>query len=385
MESSAPDSALPATVAADARVYLAPAAVGPLSALAPMVETGSALPLAGGPLGFAVCEIAIRDSSGVARTTASLAQTRRWAAQQGGAVEARIDRLLDTLCRPRRALRGEPLSRPLLMGIINATPDSFSDGGEHFDAAAAIAHGQRLAHGGADILDVGGESTRPGAAPVPPREEAARVLPVLQGLSHLRASFPRLLLSIDTRHAAVMQAALAQGADLINDVTALTGDPDSLAVAANSGAAVALMHMQGEPATMNLAPRYADVALDVFDYLEGRIAACRETGIAPERLLLDPGIGFGKRGAQNLAVLRSLALYHGLGCPLLLGASRKALGSRAESALPPKERLPTSLAAALHALNLGVQVLRVHDVAETRRVVELWQRLTEGRRASAEA
>ena len=136
------------------------------------------------------------------------------------------------------------------------------------------------------------------------------------------------------------------------------------------------MHMQGVPATMNLAPRYGDVALDVFDYLEARIAACQAAGIARERLILDPGIGFGKRGPQNLAILRALALYHGLGCPLLLGASRKALGSESEGRLPPKERLPTSLAAAMHALNLGVQFLRVHDVAETRRVVELWQRLT---------
>jgi dihydropteroate synthase len=376
MESPAPESALPATVAADARVYLSPSAIGPLAALAPMVAAGSALPLAGGPLAFAACEVAIREAMRVTRTAAPLTETRRWAAQQGGAVEARVERLLETIARPRRDPCGEPLSRPFLMGIVNATPDSFSDGGEHVDPAAAIAHGQRLAHAGADILDVGGESTRPGAAPVAPPQEAARVLPVLQGLRHLRASFPRLLFSIDTRHAPVMQAALAQGVDLINDVTALTGDPDSLAVAADSSAAIALMHMQGEPATMNLAPRYDDVALDVFDYLEGRVAACRAAGIAPERLLLDPGIGFGKRGAQNLAVLRSLALYHGLGCPLLLGASRKALGSKAESALPPRERLPTSLAAVMHALNLGVQVLRVHDVAETRRVVELWQRLT---------
>jgi dihydropteroate synthase len=261
------------------------------------------------------------------------------------------------------------------MGIVNATPDSFSDGGEHLDPAAAIAHGQRLAHAGADILDVGGESTRPGAAPVAPNEEAARVLPVLKGLSQLRASFPQLLLSIDTRRALVMRAALAEGVDIINDVTALTGDPDSLAVAARGGGGIVLMHMQGEPAIMNLAPRYDDVALDVFDYLEARIAACAAAGIARERISVDPGIGFGKRGPQNLAILRALALFHGLGCPVLLGASRKALGSEFENRLPPKERLPTSLAAALHALNQGVQLLRVHDVGETRRVVDLWQRL----------
>ncbi len=375
MESSGAMEALPATVAANAQVYLSPCALGPLAVVAPMVAAAAALPLAGGPLAFSACEIAIRESARVTRTAASLAQTRSWAARQGGAIGARGVRLLDALSRPRLGPRGEPLSKPLIMGIVNATPDSFSDGGEHFDPAAAIAHGQRLAHAGADILDIGGESTRPGAAPVAPHDEAARVLPVLQGLSQLRASFPRLLLSIDTRHAAVMRAALPHGIDIINDVTALTGDPESLAVAARGAAAVVLMHMQGVPATMNLAPRYDDVALDVFDYLEARIAACTDAGIARERIIVDPGIGFGKRGPHNLAILRALALYHGLGCPILLGASRKALGSESEGRLPPKERLPTSLAAAMHALNLGVQLLRVHDVAETRRVADLWQRL----------
>jgi len=376
MESSGATEALPASVPAGARVYLSPSALGPLAVMAPMVAAAAALPLAGGPLAISACEIAIRESARVSRAAASLAETRNWAARQGGPVGARVARLLDDMSRPRQGPRGEPLSKPLIMGIVNATPDSFSDGGEHFDPAAAIAHGQRLAHAGADILDIGGESTRPGAAPVAPHDEAARVLPVLQGLSQLRASFPQLLLSIDTRHAAVMRAALAHGIDIINDVTALTGDPESLAVAARSNAAVVLTHMQGEPRTMNLAPRYDDVALDVFDYLEARIAACTAAGIARERLILDPGIGFGKRGPQNLAILRALALYHGLGCPLLLGASRKALGSESEGRLAPKERLPTSLAAAMHALNLGVQFLRVHDVAETRRVVDLWTRLT---------
>ena len=376
MELSGATEALPATVSATARIYLSPCALGPLAVLAPMVAAGTAMPLAGGPLAFSACEIAFRGPAGVMRAAASLGETRSWAARQGGAIEPRIARLLDALSRPRHDPRGEPLSKPRLMGIVNATPDSFSDGGEHLDPAAAIAHGQRLAHAGADILDIGGESTRPGAAPVAPKEEAARVLPVIQGLSQLRASVPQLLLSIDTRDAAVMRAAILHGIDIINDVTALTGDPESLAVAARSSAAVALMHMQGEPQTMNLAPRYDDVALDVFDYLEARIAVCTAAGMARERIIVDPGIGFGKRGPQNLAIPRALALYHGLGCPLLLGASRKALGSKSESDLPPKERLPTSLAAAMHALNLGVQILRVHDVAETCRAVDLWQRLT---------
>jgi len=375
MDSSRLAEALSAAVQPSARIYLLPCALGPLSGMAPMVATGTAMPLAGGPLAFTACEIAVRGPGGVQRATATLVVTRVWAAGLGTEAKSRVNGLLDHLSETRRGPRDEPLSRPAIMGIVNATPDSFSDGGEHFDPAAAIAHGQRLAHAGADILDIGGESTRPGAAPVAPHDEAARVLPVLQGLSQLRASFPQLLLSIDTRRAAVMRAALSQGVDIINDITALTGDPDSLAVAARSSAAVALMHMQGEPATMNLAPRYDDVALDVFDYLEARIAACTAAGIARERIIVDPGIGFGKRGPQNLAVLRALALYHGLGRPVLLGASRKALGSESEGRLAPKERLPTSLAAAMHALNLGVQFLRVHDVAETRRALDLWQRL----------
>ncbi len=375
MDSSRLAEALSTAVQPSARIYLLPCGLGALSGMAPMVATGTAMPLAGGPLAFSACEIAVRGSSGVQRATAAVVVVRAWAAGLGAAVNSRVARLLDDLSRPRYGPRGGPLTKPGIMGIINATPDSFSDGGKHLDPAAAVAHGHYLSESGADILDIGGESTRPGAAPVEADEETARVLPVLQGLSEMRASFPQLLLSIDTRRAAVMRAALSQGIDIINDVTALTGDPESLAVAAKSKAAVVLMHMQGEPQTMNLAPHYDDVALDVFDYLEARIAACMAAGIERERIIVDPGIGFGKRGPQNLAILRALALYHGLGCPILLGASRKALDGKFESQLPPKERLPTSLAAAMHALNLGVQFLRVHDVAETRRAVDLWQRL----------
>jgi dihydropteroate synthase len=375
MDSSRLAEALSTAVQPSARIYLLPCGLGPLSGMAPMVATGTAMPLAGGPLAFSACEIAVRGSSGVQRATAAVVVTRAWAAGLGAAVNTRVARLLDDLSRPRCGPRGGPLSPPRIMGIINATPDSFSDGGEHLDPSAAVAHGRRLAESGADILDIGGESTRPGAAPVAPSDEAARIVPLLQGLSRVRASFPQLLLSIDTRHAAVMRAALSQGIDLINDVTALTGDPDSLAVAAESKAAVVLMHMQGDPRTMNLAPSYDDVVLDIFDYLEARVAACMAAGIERERIIVDPGIGFGKRGPQNLAILRALALYHGLGCPLLLGVSRKALGSESESRLPPRDRLPTSLAAAMHALNQGAQLLRVHDVAETRRALDLWQRL----------
>jgi dihydropteroate synthase len=208
---------------------------------------------------------------------------------------------------------------------------------------------------------------------VTPAEELARVQPVLEGLRDMRAELPAVALSIDTRHAEVMKAALAAGADIVNDVTALTGDPESLAVAAASRAQVVLMHMQGTPETMNVAPAYEDVALDVFDFLEGRIRACEAAGIDRRRLIVDPGIGFGKRGRQNREILRQLTLFHGLGCPVLLGLSRKGLGIAKDAA--PREREPISLAAAIHALSQGVQLLRVHDVGATRHAVELWTRL----------
>jgi dihydropteroate synthase len=260
------------------------------------------------------------------------------------------------------------------MGVVNVTPDSFSDGGLFLDPGNALAHCESLLAAGAHILDIGGESTRPGALPVAPAVELERVRPLLEALRTRRATMPGVELSIDTRHADVMRFALATGVDIVNDVTALTGDPASLAVAAASRASIVLMHMQGTPETMNVAPGYDDVVLDVYDYLEERIDACVAAGIGRERLVVDPGIGFGKRGAQSLELLRHVAVFHGLGCPILLGVSRKGLGTAVQS-LPPAERVPTSLAAAMHALSQGVQCLRVHDVAATRQVVELWRRL----------
>jgi len=271
---------------------------------------------------------------------------------------------------------------PMLMGIVNVTPDSFSDGGQHVDPSAAITHARQLAEAGAQILDIGGESTRPGAQPVAPAVEIHRVLPVLQGLQDLRHRSPKVALSIDTRHADVMRIALAAGVDIINDVSALTGDPQSLAVAAGTGADIVLMHMQGDPPAMNQAPVYADVALDVFDYLESRIETCIAAGIPRHRLIVDPGIGFGKRSAENLAILRSLGLFQGLGCRVLLGASRKGFGASSQ-ALPPPQRLPTSLAAALAGAAQGLQMLRVHDVAETKQALTIWRRIAENRAGDA--
>ncbi|MCZ6467234.1 MAG: dihydropteroate synthase, partial [Alphaproteobacteria bacterium] len=265
------------------------------------------------------------------------------------------------------AFAGLALGRPLIMGIINVTPDSFSDGGEALDAGRALARGRALADAGADIVDVGGESTRPGAAPVAVDDELARVLPVVRGLSE--AGF---VVSVDTRHARVMEAALDAGAAIINDITALTGDPGSLGVAAARAAPVILMHMQGDPRTMQDEPRYEDAALDVYDYLAGRVAACEAAGVERTRIAVDPGIGFGKTVDHNVRILNRLALYHGLGCALVLGVSRKSFIARLSRGEAPKQRLAGSLAAALAAVAQGAHILRVHDVAETRQALGVW-------------
>jgi dihydropteroate synthase len=255
------------------------------------------------------------------------------------------------------------------MGIVNVTPDSFSDGGRWLDAGAAIAHGLQLEAEGADLLDIGGESTRPGADPVELDEELRRVIPVIAGL----ARQVRIPISIDTRNGEVMRRAADAGARIINDVAALAHDADAVRVAAETGLPVVLMHAQGDPRTMQLDPRYDDVVLDVYDWLEARVAACEAAGIGRERIVVDPGIGFGKTVEHNLALLGSLGILHGLGCPILLGASRKSFIGRLVGGVPAPERVPGSVAAALLGAAQGVQVLRVHDVAATRQALAVWE------------
>jgi len=251
------------------------------------------------------------------------------------------------------------LERPLVMGVVNVTPDSFSDGGRYHDPAAAIAHARQLIEEGADLLDIGGESSRPGAAPVAVADELARVLPVLDAVRD--APVP---VSIDTVKPEVMRAALDRGATMVNDINALRAPGAAEAVAA-AGAAVCLMHMRGAPRTMQEAPRYDDVVAEVKAYLAERAAAAEAAGIARDRIVLDPGFGFGKTVAHNLALLRELASFAALGYPLLAGLSRKStLG--AITGRPAAERLPASVAAALLAAQRGAAILRVHDVAATR-------------------
>lgn len=259
-------------------------------------------------------------------------------------------------------LGGRPLAldRPRVMGIVNVTPDSFSDGGRYLRPEQAVAHGERLAAEGADLLDVGGESTRPGAAAVGLQQELDRVLPVLEGL-RARLDLP---LSIDTSRPEVMRAAVAAGAGLVNDVRALRR-PGALAAAAGSGAAVCLMHMQGEPASMQQEPRYGDVVEDVLGFLRGRVAACESAGIGRERLLVDPGFGFGKTLAHNLALLRSLRRIGELGLPVLVGLSRKRMIGALLGDAPLERRLHGSVAAAVIAALRGAAIIRVHDVGPT--------------------
>jgi dihydropteroate synthase len=265
---------------------------------------------------------------------------------------------------PRQVVR---LARPLVMGIVNVTPDSFSDGGRHATSAAAIAHGLRLVEQGADLLDIGGESTRPGAQPVPPDEELRRVLPVVEALTR-QVAVP---LSVDTFKAAIARQALEAGAQIINDVTALTGDPDMAEVLRSAGAGLVLMHMQGTPATMQDNPHYDDVVAEIGRFFEERLRTAAELGIAGPRVVLDPGIGFGKTVAHNLEILARLTEFQALGRPVCLGVSRKGFIGRLLNR-SVDERLAGSLAIACYAILRGaVQILRVHDVQETRDAVSL--------------
>ncbi len=328
-----------------------------------MCDAGQALPLAGGPLAFTHGEALSRDRSGNAIR----------------AISELGDRLV-RLSEPRGPFAGIPLpdtnsdagGKPLVMGILNVTPDSFFDGGKHAGADAAIAHGRAMHAAGADIIDIGGESTRPGAAPVTVDEELGRVMPVVAALAN-----DGVPVSIDTRRAPVMAEAIATGARVVNDVTALRGDCDSLAIVAASGASVILMHMQGAPETMQSAPRYDDVVLDVYDALVARVAACEAAGIARSRICIDPGIGFGKTAAHSLELISSLAMFHGLGCAVAIGVSRKSFIDALVGPVAPEDRLPGSLAAMLVALGQGVQIVRVHDVGDTVQAISLWRQAQE--------
>ena len=276
--------------------------------------------------------------------------------------------ILQNLTSPRVNMAGIAFTRPSLMGVLNVTPDSFSDGGQFSAPEIAVRHAQHMLIDGADIIDIGGESTRPGAVDVEISEEISRTVPVIDALR----GFTRTPISIDTRKEPVAKAAIAAGADLINDVAAFTFDPELARYAASSGAPVCLMHTQGDPATMQANPRYDNVLLDVYDFLAERINAAEVAGVPRERIMVDPGIGFGKTIAHNLTLLRGISLFHALGCPILLGVSRKRFIGTIGDAPDAQDRMPGSVSVAVSALAQGVQMIRAHDVVETRQAMDLW-------------
>lgn len=265
-------------------------------------------------------------------------------------------------CRDRVLPLG---ARPLVMGILNVTPDSFSDGGRHPDAEAAVRHGVEMAEAGADVIDVGGESTRPGAHPVSMEDESARVIPVIRGLMRVFSGSPAApAISVDTRKAGVARLALEAGAHIINDVTALEGEPGMVAVAREYGAGVVLMHMRGEPATMQQNPRYGDVVAEVAGYLARRVAALTAAGLKAETLALDPGLGFGKTMEHNIKLIAGLQALVAAGHPVVIGLSRKSFISQI-TGRTMAQRLAGSLAGAVWSAGQGAHVWRVHDVAES--------------------
>jgi dihydropteroate synthase len=291
-------------------------------------------------------------------------------------IESRFDEEMagqwQALTSPRPPLqlgsRTVRLDQPQVMGIVNATPDSFSDGGQFSDAAEAAEAGANMAAQGAAIVDVGGESTRPGARSIWEGDEIERVVPVIRQLSG-----GGVAVSIDTRKADVMTTAVEAGAQMINDVSALTYDSRSADAAARAKVPVVLMHHLGAPEEMQDDPRYEDVLVEVYCWLEGRIAAAIEAGIEPEHIVIDPGFGFGKNVAHNLELMNGLALFHSLGCPLVVGASRKRTIGALSGEAPADKRLGGSIAFALKAAEQGVQIIRVHDVLETVQALRVWR------------
>ena len=354
------------------RLYLRPIAF----ADSPQSEHGEAVRLAGAMVWASRFALIVREgervtareriaASDMAQTLAALPDDL---AAEGEAQWAALRKVHAPLALGTRTIR---LDQPQVMGILNVTPDSFSDGGQFLDdPQAAASHAADMLEAGAAIIDVGGESTRPGAAAVWDGDELKRVIPTVERLAAMGAA-----ISVDTRRPAVMEAALGAGAHLINDVSALRYDPRSLELAASSGAPVVLMHAPGSGDDLHAEARYGDVVLDVFDWLANRRDAALAAGVAADRIILDPGIGFGKSLASNLALMNALPLFHALGQPLMVGASRKRMIGALSNEAAAHRRLGGSLTLAIKALDAGVHLLRVHDVFETVQAVRVWRGL----------
>ena len=328
----------------------------------PLVQTGvvrpeAALPLVGGAFWFTHVECLRRNCFAEVMPASALPLARQ-----------------QVLSASRRPIGGVRFDQPALMGILNVTPDSFSDGGQFQGRNMALARAREMVSQGADILDIGGESTRPGAVEIDIDIEISRIAPVI---SAIRAA-ESIPISIDTRKAKVAEAAALAGANIVNDVSGFTFDPNLAALCRDRRLPVVVMHAQGLPQIMQGNPQYDDVVLDVYDFLHRQIDNLVRLGLARDQIIADPGIGFGKTVSHNLALLNRISLFHGLGVPLLLGASRKGFIRVIGKSLDANDRMPGSVAVGLAALSQGVQILRVHDVSDTRQAINLWQAVLGG-------
>ena len=316
------------------------------------VSEGTAFTLAGGPVAFSAVETLTRHKADIRFDYAP-------AVEEPDAVV--------TLKPGRAPFAGIDLTRPVVMGVVNVTPDSFSDGGDFFDPARAVDQALKLSAEGAAIIDIGGESTRPGAPPITVEEEITRVIPVIEA-----AVSGGITVSVDTRRSLVMQAAIDAGAGIVNDISALSNDCDALEVLAASDASVVLMHMQGSPETMQHTPLYRLASYDIFEWLSARVEVCVAGGISRDRIAVDPGIGFGKSDGHNMEILQRVGAFHGTGCIVAIGVSRKSFIGRITGVENPRDRLPATVAATMLALSRGVQIHRVHDVAAAVEAIAIW-------------
>ena len=314
------------------------------------IRPKEALPLAGGGAWFTDVEVLSRGNAST------------WIKGKDIPIEVR-----ECISSARPSFSGLNMNKTQVMGVLNITPDSFSDGGLYEKMEVAIARGHEMSNEGANIIDIGGESTRPGADFVDRLSELNRIVPVVKALAETT------LVSIDTRKADVARAAFLNGAKIFNDISALSFDPRSLNILAESGSSVCLMHASGDPTTMQDNPRYDNVLLDVYDYLASRVELCIYAGIDKSRISIDPGIGFGKSLEHNMLLIKGLTLFHGIGCPILLGVSRKKFIGKIGKAQDAADRVGGSIAVALEGLRQGVQMLRVHDVKETVQAVLLFE------------
>ena len=344
--------------------YLRPLRIIHGEAAEKALSVGQGLPIAGSAA-FTSCQIIIRNKGEIQAEEVTVEAFYSWQREFGLKEESKLQVLLRRLGRQRGPVAGSTLSDPVIMGVVNATPDSFSECGEQKTAEQAITCGRELFAAGAELIDVGGESTRPGAHHISAEVEQKRIIPVVRGL--VADGIP---VSVDTYHPETMLAATENGALIINDVTALTGYADSAKVAASTGAAVILVH-SAKSKIVEHCRAGGHIAVDVYDYLEDQIEAACASGVKRSKIMVDPGLGFGKTSSENFKVLNWLSLYHGLGCPVMVGASRKF--GRLAVGEPPRMRLAGSVTAAVHAVSQGVQLIRAHDVAETVQALGVWR------------